>query len=189
MFTFETFMEAVENELSHELKPLASVWQEHLVLEDALSEWKGKQSLSDEDALDEDQVSDLIQDLASYLKEYEDFENTPIYTPDIHNIWNENTNECENAFFSVMSLGDVSSIQETLYIAVKLFCNNQARQRMYDASEKMSNFAITYLLTIDDQLAKRSFNVARLYHGYAVVLPVPLRHERPQERKTPNDLR
>lgn len=150
MFTFETFMEAVENELSHELEPLASVWQEHLVLEDALNYWKGRQFLSDDDVLDEDQVSDLIHDLASYLKEYEEVDNTPIYTPDIHNIWAENTNECENAFFSVMSLGDVDSIQETLYIAVKLFCNNQALQRMYDASEKMSNFAITYLLTLDD---------------------------------------
>lgn len=149
MVTFEDLMEAVNNELSYELQSLDSVWQEHLVLEDALRYWKVKQNLSDYQVLEEDQASDLMEDLASYLNEYEDFENEPIYTSDIHDIWNENINGCEDAFFSVMNLEEVDSISDAITKAVCLFCENKARETLYDAYEKVSNFDYTFKFTLD----------------------------------------
>lgn len=145
MFTFEDLIDAVHNELSYELGSCDSVWYEHLLLEDALKEWKREreQSLSDDDVLDEDQVSDLIQDLASYLEEYEDFDNSPIYTSDIDDIWDNYTNECEEAFFSVMSLDGADSIVRAIEQAVTLFCQEKARENFYDAFKKMSSFELT----------------------------------------------
>lgn len=143
MFTFEDLIDAVHNELSYELDSCDSVWKEHFVLGDALDEWKREQSLSDDDVLDEDKATDLIQGLASYLKEYEEFENTPIYTSDIHDIWNKHTNACEEAFFSVMNLEEAGGIADALSKAVDLFCDKQARETLYDASEKMSSFELT----------------------------------------------
>lgn len=149
MVTFEDLMDAVNSELSYELQSLDSVWQEHLVLEDALRYWKEKQNLSDEDVLDEDQATDLMEDLASYLNEYEDFENEPIYTSDIYDIWKDNVNECEKAFFSNMSFSDCGSISKAIDQAVSLFCRDKARENLYDAYEKVSNYEYTFKFTLD----------------------------------------
>lgn len=143
MFTFKDLIDAVHNELSYELDSCDSVWHEHLLLEDALKEWKREQSLSDDDVLDEDQATDLIQGLADYLQEYGDVENTPIYTSDIQGIWDNYTNECEEAFFSVMSLDGADSIVRAIELAVTLFCQEKARENFYDAFEKMSSFELT----------------------------------------------